>query len=87
MDLIEDDLPNNLDYLDATAQRAKGPAGGDPSEGLRSWQTEEEDILRDDLLASEMNGETIKILMQGPFDLQGDYWETLPSLEGDTSSE
>jgi autophagy-related protein 2 len=83
MDLIEDDLPTNLDYLDA-ASRTKREAAGDGSEGLRAWQTEHDDL--DNNLASEINGETIKILVPGPISLQEDYWDTLPISETATAS-
>lgn len=84
MDLMEDDLPNNLDYLDSTARHVKQDSA-DTTEGLRSWQTEYDDHLGGHHLSAEINGETIKILVKEVFDYQVDYWENLPALEGDLS--
>lgn len=87
LDLMEDDLPTNLDYLDATARRGKRQTSGDSAEGLRSWQTEEDDILHGNHLAAEINGETIKMLYSGPFDMREDYWDNLPPLDAGAANE
>jgi autophagy-related protein 2 len=68
-DLIEDDLPTNLDYLDQTART---PGAG---EGLRSWQPAGEGLGD---CAAEMNGETVKILYDGYLDMEEGYWDKLP---------
>lgn len=71
---MDDDLPTNLDYLDQAARntlKSKIPVGG---ESLRSWQADDADPR----FAAEVNGETIKILHEEPFDIMKDYWESLP---------
>lgn len=85
LDLIEDDLPSNLDYLDSATGRQR-PTEGDV-EGIRAWQTEH-DVHSDSAaakLASEINGETIKVLVDGPVVFEDGYWDSLPILSnGDT---
>ena len=46
-------------------------------ESLRSWQAGDADPG----LAAEVNGETITILVDQPFDMEDDYWENQPMLE------
>jgi len=75
-DLIEDDLPTNLDYLDHATRHSEANADRSTGETLRSWQTTEGDY--DSRLNSEVNGETIKVLYHEPFELEEDYWDTLP---------
>ena len=75
-DLIEDDLPTNLDYLDQTARHTDNSAVKSGGETLRSWQTTEGD--QNSRLNSEVNGETVKVLYHEPFELDEDYWDTLP---------
>ncbi|OCF39156.1 hypothetical protein I317_07055 [Kwoniella heveanensis CBS 569] len=72
-DMIEDDLPTNLDYLDRATRVSDNRPTHDrgTGESLRMWQTEDED---------EIGGETIKILYKEPFLLDEDYWDTLPIL-------
>ena len=82
-DLIEDDLPTNLDYLDHAARHADIiPTDGSTGETLRSWQSTGEDDASDVRLTSEVNGETIKILHPEPFEMDDDYWDTLPVSRG-----
>lgn len=73
-DLIEDDLPTNLDYLD-TATRPRQGVATDRSTGesLRSWQATHDDGSAD-------VGETIKILLDH-FETDENYWDNLPALE------
>ena len=77
-DLIEDDLPTNLDYLDQAARNTAASQRIDQSTGetLRSWQADDADPL----LASEVNGETIRILYEQPFEME-DYWKNLPVID------
>lgn len=72
-DLIEDDLPTNLDYLD-TATRPRHGVVTDRSAGetLHSWQATHDD-------GSAEAGETIKILLDH-FDVNEGYWDHLPAL-------
>ncbi|WVF72370.1 hypothetical protein IAT40_007185 [Kwoniella sp. CBS 6097] len=73
-DMIEDDLPTNLDYLDRATRVSDNKPSHDRATGesLRAWQTEDE---------VEVGGETIKILYKEPFELEEeDYWDTLPIL-------
>ncbi|WVQ70336.1 uncharacterized protein L199_008562 [Kwoniella botswanensis] len=73
-DMIEDDLPTNLDYLDrASRMRTSQPTmDRTTGESLRSWQTDEGE--------GELGGETIKILLNEGFDMDENYWENLPVL-------
>lgn len=72
-DMIDDDLPTNLDYLDHAAG-AKPTVDKHTGESLRSWETP------DDLHVNEGGG-TVKILMNEPFEEEGDYWNELPVLK------
>ena len=80
-DLIEDDLPTNLDYLDHASRRHSVDKG--PAETLHSWQTDDADTR----FSSEVNGETIKILLHEPFDADEQYWENLPVVNGGYADE
>ncbi|WWD01656.1 hypothetical protein V866_008601 [Kwoniella sp. B9012] len=73
-DMIEDDLPTNLDYLDrASRMRTSQPTmDRTTGESLRSWQTDDGE--------GELGGETIKILLNERFDMDENYWENLPVL-------
>lgn len=84
-DLIDDDLPANLDYLDQTARSTgKTPTSNiDAGESLRSWFAGDADVS----FASEVNGETIKILYDDPFEVNKSYWEDLPVLSGGCADE
>ncbi len=84
-DLIDDNLPTNLDYLDQTSRHPKKHLSTDPStrEGLRSWQADDADAR----FASEVNGETIKILYDVPFDMTEEYWENLPVVNSGYADE
>ncbi|WVQ98559.1 hypothetical protein IAU59_005685 [Kwoniella sp. CBS 9459] len=72
-DMIEDDLPTHLDYLDRATRLSENKPSHDRSTGesLRTWQTEDE---------IEVGAETINILYKEPFELEEDYWDTLPIL-------
>ncbi|WRT66888.1 uncharacterized protein IL334_003851 [Kwoniella shivajii] len=73
-DMIEDDLPTNLDYLDRASRLASNQPTMDKLTGetLRSWQTDEGE--------GELGGETIKILLEEQFDMNENYWNELPIL-------
>jgi autophagy-related protein 2 len=73
-DLIEDDLPTNLDYLD-TATRPRQGISTDRSTGesLRSWQATHDD-------GTAEVGETVKVLVED-FEMDENYWDNLPALE------
>ena len=75
-DLIDDDLPTNLDYIDEAIKTSVKSSRKDPlnGEGLRSWYAGDTDAK----LASEASGETIKILYNEPFELEEGYWASLP---------
>jgi autophagy-related protein 2 len=83
LDLIDDDLPSNLDYLDATSGRRVKANERAPAESMRSWETEHDETasLEDSHFAAEVKGETIKILADGPVELIENYWDTLPVLK------
>lgn len=74
-DMIEDDLPTDLDYLDHAARQSKKTPHVDnhTGESLRSWETPDEDKN-----IAEHNGGTIKILMTEPFKEEPNYWNNLP---------
>ena len=82
LDLVEDDLPNNLDYLDSTAARQVKGADAAHKEGMQSWETEHDEYAApaESMFAAEVKGETVKILVDGPVELVEHYWETLPVL-------
>ncbi|WWC85245.1 uncharacterized protein L201_000107 [Kwoniella dendrophila CBS 6074] len=73
-DMIDDDLPTNLDYLDRASRLASNQPTLDRTTGesLRSWQTDEGE--------PEHGGETIRILLHEPFDMEENYWDSLPVL-------
>lgn len=75
-DLIEDDLPTNLDYLDHATRRIEVDKDRLTGESLRSWQATGESDL-DVRLNSEVNGETVKILYDQPFEMDEGYWDRL----------
>ncbi|ORX39665.1 hypothetical protein BD324DRAFT_648300 [Kockovaella imperatae] len=77
-DLIEDDLPTNLEYLDETSHRQP-----------KTKRSPDEDLIASALESSVLetnrapvNGETIRILVDDPFDQEPDYWNDLPVLSG-----
>jgi len=80
--MIDDDLPTNLDYLDQSTRpvpaHLKDRSAG---ETLRTWEPAGfgEDDHR---FAAELNGETIRILYEKPFDMIEDYLDTLPVVNG-----
>jgi len=74
-DLIEDDLPTNLDYLDHTTRHNDLSADKSTGETLRSWQTTDGET--NTRLHAEMNGETIKVLYHESFEVEEEYWDNL----------
>jgi autophagy-related protein 2 len=83
-DMIEDDLPTNLDYLDEATRRANAlSTDRSTGETLRTWQTEGDHLSEEGgKVAAEVNGETIKILYSGPVEMEEGYWDNLPVLNG-----
>lgn len=75
VDMIDDDLPTNLDYLDHSAGAKPSAVDRQTGESLRSWETP------DDNHSMDNNSGTIKILSDEPFDEDEDYWNDLPDLE------
>ncbi|KAK8870012.1 hypothetical protein IAR55_000582 [Kwoniella newhampshirensis] len=73
-DMIDDDLPHNLDYLDHALRRSGSVPTADSvtGESLRAWQTADGE--------AEIGAQTIKILFTDVFDMDEDYWESLPVL-------
>lgn len=69
--MIEDDLPTNLDYLDTTTRPHSIPTDKYTGESLRSWQATSEE-------GTTEGGDTVRILLD-KFDVQEDYWESLPA--------
>ena len=73
-DLIEDDLPTNLDYLDTATRPRQGIATDRTTgESLRSWQATHDDGSAD-------VGETVKVLLEH-FEADENYWDNLPDME------
>nr|XP_019013281.1 uncharacterized protein I206_01346 [Kwoniella pini CBS 10737]OCF52062.1 hypothetical protein I206_01346 [Kwoniella pini CBS 10737] len=72
-DMIDDDLPTNLDYLDRASRLSSRQLTSDriTGETLRAWQTDEDE---------ELGSETIKILYDEKFDMDENYWDNLPVL-------
>lgn len=81
-DMIDDDLPTNLDYLDQTT-RPLAASARDRSTGetLRTWEPAEFGE-NDPKFAAEIKGETIRILFEKPFDMIEDYLDQLPVTGG-----
>lgn len=82
-DMIGDDLPTNLDYLDhAARQSTSGPSTDRTTgESLRSWQTTD-----DAPHISEVHGGTIKVFVTEPFAEDANYWDSLPVVtDGDST--
>ncbi|KAK4687136.1 autophagy-related protein 2, partial [Tremellales sp. Uapishka_1] len=71
-DMIDDDLPTNLDYLDQ-ASRPVTNSDRPTGESLRSWETTCDDAR----FAGEVKGETIRILMKESFAMDANYLENL----------
>jgi len=85
IDLIDDDLPTNLDYLDRSSRHSSKDIKTDQATGesLRSWQADDADSR----FASEVIGETVKILFEEPFVMEEDYWENLPDVNSGYADE
>ncbi|KAL1411170.1 autophagy-related protein 2 [Vanrija albida] len=77
-DMIEDDLPTNLDYLDNAARQSKTAPKVDrvTGESLRSWESTDDEVL----VHGDVRGGTVRILMTEPFEEEPNYWDTLPVL-------
>ena len=78
-DLIDDDLPTNLDFLDQASRSTTQSIGAKRTtrESLRSWQADDVD----DKLATEINGDTIRILMKESFQMAENYWNSLTIVD------
>jgi hypothetical protein len=76
---IPDDAATRHSAAALTMDRSTG-------ETLRTWQTEGD---RGDLdrFAGEVNGETIKILYNLPFEVEENYWDTLPVIRNGLGDE
>ncbi|WVQ78252.1 hypothetical protein IAT38_000336 [Cryptococcus sp. DSM 104549] len=79
-DMIEDDLPHNLDYLDRATRHSKLYPSVDrvTGESLRAWETGGGDDGWGG--GAKEGGETIKVLVKEGFGEEGGYWEGLPVL-------
>lgn len=79
-DMIEDDLPHNLDYLDRAIRISKHYPSMDRTTGesLRAWQTPGEDLEEGEWGNGE-SGETIRTFSEEIEEEEG-YWEGLPVL-------
>jgi len=77
-DLIEDDLPTNLDYLDQATRRTEVKADRYTGETLRTWQATGDDDHNINM-HSEVNGDAIRILAEdyddGGAESEADYWD------------
>lgn len=76
-DMIDDDLPTNLDYLDHAAGAKAPTVDRHTGESLRSWETTDEAPH----IQSELGGGNVRILTSEPVEEAGDYWNTLPVLK------
>nr|ODN96840.1 hypothetical protein L204_03549 [Cryptococcus depauperatus CBS 7855] len=78
-DMVEDDLPHNLDYLDRTTRLPQHypPLDSSTKETLRTWQTPGENNDEQEWGVGE-GGETIRIFREAEEE-QG-YWDNLPIL-------
>jgi autophagy-related protein 2 len=76
-DMIEDDLPTNLDYLDTAArQHAAAPrVDRKTGETLRSWET------TDDVMHIAEGGATIKVFLPDAFEDAPGYWDAMPVVK------
>jgi len=77
-DMIEDDLPTNLDYLDHAARQHMSAPRTDKRTGetLRSWETTDD---ADHI--TEGHHATIKVFMPEAFEQDAGYWDNLPILK------
>ena len=78
-DMITDDLPTNLNYLDHASRQSFQGVQVDRSTGesLRTWQTEGDDFVTIPSSNSDFHQETIKILYDGELDMPPDYWDSI----------
>lgn len=86
-DMIEDDLPHNLDYLDRATGISKHNLSMDRTTGesLRPWQSPGEDLEEGEWGNGE-SGETIRTFGEEIEEEEG-YWEGLPVLNVAYSAE
>jgi autophagy-related protein 2 len=87
-DMINDDLPTNMYYLDESF----GPAAGlreIRDDDLDEFDTEDIDVLdsNDPSIISRVGGETIKILDANGLDAVDDYFVNIPAETINRSSE
>lgn len=78
VDMIDDDLPTNLDYLDTATKQPANEVVADKTTGetLRSWQTDEQSDFSH--TEGDPNNFTIRILLKEPISLQDEnYWDNL----------
>lgn len=75
VDMIDDDLPTNLDYLDHAAGPKPSAIDKQTGESLRSWETP------DDSHEISSGRDTIRILDPEPFEEDEDYWNDLPEQQ------
>ncbi|KAL7422146.1 autophagy-related protein 2 [Cryptotrichosporon argae] len=73
-DMMDDDLPTNLDYLDHAARQALRAPGSATSETLRSWEHADDDTGRRE------GGETVRVFDGPRWEMEEEYWENLPAL-------
>lgn len=86
-DMIEDDLPHNLDYLDRATGISKHNLSMDRTTGesLRAWQSPGEDLEEGEWGNGE-SSETIRTFGEEIEEEEG-YWEGLPVLNVAYSAE
>ncbi|WVQ71457.1 hypothetical protein IAR50_000994 [Cryptococcus sp. DSM 104548] len=86
-DMIDDDLPQNLDYLDHATRVPKHKPSMDSSTGesLRAWENTGEDG-EDGQWGHGEDGETVRVFVGEVQEEQG-YWEGLPVLNNGFSAD
>ena len=80
VDMIDDDLPTNMEYLDETTSRPTkhSPTRKDTGSDLVASALESS-ILE---VSRPQDAATIKIFMDEPFEAEADYWNNLPVVSG-----
>lgn len=88
VDMIDDDLPTNLDYLDTATKQPANEVVADKTTGetLRSWQTDaDNDFVQTE---GDSSDGTIRILLKEPIDLEDEnYWDNLQSQQAPQNAE